>query len=124
MEPGQLVFALLSQAARVVALAGTRIYPLRIPQGQPRPAVAFQLISNTNDGIGPCRLNERARVQVSIYADSYAETCALSGAVRAVLDGYRDGETTVDFAQQLDHYDDPAACFFRSQDYEFDYPAA
>ena len=129
MEPGQLIFTLLSQAAPVATLVGYveagqpkyRIYPLRIPQGKPRPALTFQLISNTNDGVAACQLNEQARVQVSVFADTYDQLCALSRAVRRALAGHDAGGVSIEASNAVDHRDDAADCYFRSLDFVVDY---
>lgn len=122
MEAGQLIFSLLSSAPDVVALSGTRIYPLRVPQGKPRPAIAYQLVSNVNDGEPGCYGDDRPRVQVSLFADTYATLCALSAATRAALDGYRSGAIVVTHVNETDLYDEQAECFHRPQDYEVEAP--
>lgn len=132
MEPGILIYSLLRQVPAVVALVGytdpvqgpqTRIYPLRIPEGKPRPALTYQLISNTNDGIAACEIDDEARVQVSVFADTYPELCALAKAVRKALAGYDQDGASIEFAGAVDQFSDPAACYFRSVDFIVEGPA-
>jgi len=124
MEPGQLIFSLLRQSPAVAALAGARIFPLRVSQGQPRPALVYQVVGDSTDTLPACAGNESPRVQVSIFADTYSELCALGRAVKNALHGYRDGQLTVDYENGIDQpYEADAACFHRVQDYALDYPA-
>jgi len=124
MEPGQLLFSLLSQAPAVTALVGTRIYPVRIPAGKPRPAIAYQLVGDATASLADCPDNERPRVQVSLFADSYETLSALARAVKTTLHGHRTGQLTIDYENGIDQVDDAAACLLRVQDYTFDFPAA
>ena len=124
MEPGQLIFSLLRQSPAVAALAGARIFPLRVEQGQPRPALVYQVVGDLTDTLPDCAGNESPRVQVSIFADTYSELCALGRAVKNTLHGYRSGQLTVDYENGIDQpYEADAACFHRVQDYAMDYPA-
>lgn len=124
MEPGQLIFSLLRQSPAVAALAGARIFPLRVAQGQPRPALVYQVVGDNTDTLPDCAGNESPRVQVSIFADTYAELCALSRAVKNALHGFRAGQLTIDYENGIDQpYEADAACFHRVQDYALDYPA-
>jgi len=134
VEPGQLLFALLSQAAPVAALLDYvdpvkglqhRIYPLVAPQNTPRPYACFQLISLVPE-VGSskaCRLGDVARVQLSLFADDYATLAALTAAVRQELD-YAEPEPGVylEYDNQHDHHDERAICLFRSLDYRVELP--
>lgn len=125
MEPGTLLFALLSQAAPVVALLGTRIYPLVAPQGAPRPYCCYQLVDRVPESgsSAACRLGDVARVQLSLFADDYATLASLTAAFRDVLD-YAEPEPGVylEIDNQQDHHDERALCLFRSLDYRVELP--
>jgi hypothetical protein len=125
MEPGTLIFSLLSQDAAVNALLGTRIYPLVAPQGAPRPYACYQLIDRVPEpgSSKACRLGDVARVQLSLFADTYKELGQLTAAIRAVLD-YAEPEEGVclEIDNQHDHHDKDAACLFRSLDYRVELP--
>lgn len=124
MEPGQLIHALLTQAPAVSALVGARVYALRIRQGEPRPAITVQLVSDATDTLADCPGNESPRVQVSLFADTYPELCALARAVKNTLHGYRSGQLTIDYENGIDQpYEADSACYHRVQDYALDYPA-
>jgi hypothetical protein len=130
MEPGAILYALLSQAAPVVALlthakAGLRIYPVVAPQGTPRPYLTYFLVSR-NPEVGSsaiCRLGDVARVQLSFFADDYPALAALTEAARAVLD-YAEPQPGVylELDNQQDHHDKDALCLYRSLDYRVELP--
>lgn len=84
------LYTILSGAGGVTALAGTRIYPLLIPQEAALPALAYQRISGrrTMAHDGPITLT-RARVQITCVAETYSQAKSLAAAVQAALDGYR-----------------------------------
>jgi hypothetical protein len=130
VEPGLILNELLSQAAPVVALldhakVGLRIYPLVAPEKTPRPYLTYQLVSLTPEegSSAVCRLGDVARVQLSLFADSYPMLAALTAAVRDVLD-YAEPEPGVYLEpdNQQDHHDPQAVCLFRSLDYRVELP--
>ena len=130
MEPGPLIFSLLSQALPVAALLAApdgqvKVYPVQAPQDTLRPYVNYQLISSgPADGSSAiCRLGDVARVQLSVFADDYEVLATITAALRAVLD-YAEPEPgiylTLDNLQ--DHHDEQALCLFRSLDYVVELP--
>ncbi len=74
----------------VAGLAGTRMYPAKLPQGPTLPALVYQRIDTRrlHDLNGPDGL-PRPRVQVTAWAANVAGAWALANAVRERLDGYR-----------------------------------
>jgi hypothetical protein len=127
VEPGQLIFARLSQAAPVAALVGYvhpelgqqyRIYPVLAPENTPLPYLVYQLISNVPDGSALCELDDVARVQVSLFADSYDGICTLARAIRQQLHRYETDTASLELVNEFDHENPGALCFFRSQDYQ------
>jgi hypothetical protein len=117
VEPGALIFSLLSQAAPVVALLGTRIYPILAPQDAPFPYITYQVISqNGNETMG-CVLEDDARVQLSIFATTYMQLWDISAATRAALAGVEVGNVLLTFDGNRDQASDPTTCYFRTQDY-------
>lgn len=131
MEAGPLLYALLSQAAPVVALLAApdgqvKVYPVVAPQGTPRPYVNYQLISGGPEAgsSAHCRLGDVARVQLSVFADDYPTLSTITDALRAVLD-YAEPEPGVYLTldNQQDHFEANALCLFRSLDYVVELPA-
>lgn len=84
--------------ATVTALAGTRMYPRKLPQGPTLPALVYQRIDTRreHDMAGPDGL-PRPRLQVTAWAANVAAAWDLANAVRERLDGYRGawGDVTV-----------------------------
>lgn len=81
--------ALLADAA-VMALCGTRLYPVRLPQAGALPAVVLHLISGVSDQAtaGPTGPVER-RLQIDCWGERYGDAAGLATAVRRRLDGLR-----------------------------------
>lgn len=86
MSADAVINALLTGAAPVTALVGTRIYPAVAPENTPAPFIAFELVSNVRlpriDAQAAAHL-ARARVQVNLVAEAYATVKALRAAVVA-----------------------------------------
>lgn len=123
MEPGLVLYSLLSQAPAVTALLGTRIYPVRAAQGAPRPYIVYQLVSNVPEGGPLCDMGDVARVQVSIFSDDYKTQAGIAKAVKGVLNGAETGGAFLEIENQQDFFEDQAACLHRTQDYRVELPA-
>jgi hypothetical protein len=130
VEPGLLLFSLLSQDATVAALltapnVQVKVYPLVAPPQTERPYCCYQLVSLVpEDGSSAlCHLGDVARVQLSLFADDYATLATLTAAVRSVLD-YAEPEAGVylEMDNQQDQHDERALCLFRSLDYRVELP--
>jgi len=119
MYPGDLLYSLLTAHADVMALVGGRVYPVKVPQGKPLPAVVYQQISGPS---GRCASYDRLRYQLSLYTTTYTQAQQLSLAVRQCLDGYEEGETSITLDQEIDQFSEPADAYFRTQDYLLDFP--
>jgi len=101
---------LLADAA-VSALVGTRVAPMKLPQGGTLPAIVYQRISTIprmgmESEVGPTR----SRVQLSLWADTFQQVRALTTAVRAALQGWSGPAAGVDIklvslANWLDDYE-------------------
>lgn len=120
---GKAIYSILTNNAEFAAIAGDRVYPLRIAQSATLPAVAYQKISNT-----PTQCKEgdtgvdRFRVQINIYAEKYPQQEALGGIIRTALNNFSgtvSGEkiTSIIYETETDLHDDAADIFFLEQDY-------
>lgn len=130
--PIKIVYSILSNAAGVTSLVGTRINPVRIPQESAFPAISYNLVSiaanPTNSGHSR---TEFARVQVNVYATSFADAIELSTQVRVAFDSAATPETYNTAYVQVIEYDgenhtaDDTAAFAGlyqiSQDYLLNY---
>lgn len=82
--------ARLAAVTAVTDLVASRVYPLRAPQGVPRPFVVVQRISafreiafGSNPGLA------RPRFQVTAWGETYASAKAVATAVRQALERFR-----------------------------------
>ena len=86
----QAIFTRLSGWAPLASLVATRIYPMRAPQNAAPPFITYQRISaprlrSITGGSGQAN----PRIQVDVYAKSYAGAKALATQVRECLDNFR-----------------------------------
>jgi len=83
------VIAKLKGAPDIAAIADGRVYPGRLPQNAPVPAVIVTQISGppvyTDDGES---LLTRSRVQVDAWAATYTDAKLLAREVKATLSGF------------------------------------
>jgi len=95
VDIGQALKARLTGYAGLSALIGSRVYPLRLPQGATLPAVTYQRISNlylsSHDNAGG---TARPRFQFNCWGLTYASAQAVNIQLRAALNGYK-GTVTV-----------------------------
>lgn len=89
---------LVSQAA-ITAIAGTRIYPTRAPQGAAFPRATYQLVSREHrHATALASGTASSRYQISCWGASYATAKQLADAIRETIDGYSGawGSDTID----------------------------
>src|SRR5687768_4578550 len=86
---GGAIYKLLTDDPDFAAIAGDRVYPLRIAQGVTLPAVAYQTISNspTNCKEGDAGL-DRKRLQINIYSEHYDQQEELAEITRNLLSAF------------------------------------
>lgn len=123
MSASKVVYALLSGAAPVTAIVGVRIYPVFLPEGQPAPAIVYELISAVRpgaiDAYAPTHLTQ-SRVQVNLITADYPTLLTLLEATKAAMQFQRGvlggvtvhsvlhaGEGPVQYDQQLGLYMQP-----------------
>lgn len=93
----EAIRAILLETPAVVALVGSRIYPVTAPDA---PTYPFLVLTQAS-GVGNYTLAadagiERARLQVDCHVDNGAAACiALKKAVRLKLSGFRGGQDGV-----------------------------
>lgn len=86
------LFAFLSANTGIQAVVGTRIYPLRVPEGATLPALAYHKVSGPSEHSkdGDMSLNH-PRFQITCWAATYAAAKAGRTAVSAALNGFANG---------------------------------
>lgn len=89
MDTYKGLYARLIGYAALAALVGDRVYPLVLPQGKPRPAITYQLITPVpSDEMRSKGVIERSRWQVSVWGTTYLEAKSVAEQVVACLDGF------------------------------------
>lgn len=83
---------LLTGNAGFAALAGTRVYPVMLPQNVTYPAVAYQELRTTTRVPADGDSGEReSRFQLAAWAESYAAAKGLGAAIVAAINGHAGG---------------------------------
>ena len=84
------IFRRLTADAAVNALAGTRVYPLVLPDEGPMPAITYQRISPGRSYTTTGRVElARIRLQIDCWAEEYSQVKALFAGVLASLECFR-----------------------------------
>jgi len=86
------LYSHLTTDSDVSALVGTRVYPLKLPQGYTLPAISYQRVSGDRLATlsGPTgRANPR--FQIDCWASTYSGVRDLASKVRQALDGHKGG---------------------------------
>ena len=90
MNAEQAVHGRLTTFAGLTALVGTRVCPLLLPEAATLPTLTYQRVSGPwTHGQAGAVLLSRPRIQVDVWAASYASAKSVATQVRLALDGYR-----------------------------------
>lgn len=118
------LYSYLVSAPGVAALVGTRVYPLVLPQASPVPAIIYSRVGGPRvKALAAPPGVQRARVQLSVFATSYAEVKAVAEALRLALDGHRGswgaGQVqAVSLVSENDLFGGDSLMYHVAQDYE------
>jgi hypothetical protein len=102
--------ALLSAAAGVTAIVGTRLYPSELPEGITLPAAVIRLVSNVRAGAIDAAASQhlyRARLQVNALSAEFVQAQALRIAVKTAMRFQRGAIGGVTVASIVDEVDLP-----------------
>jgi hypothetical protein len=119
--------ALLSTAPSLVALQGSRVYPIVLPTGATLPATTFQVVGGSSDPGFETSGPQRRRMQIDHRAADFLSTDTLRDLTREVLDGFTgalpNGFVVDDiwFLQPLEHFDSDARQFRCGAEYYVDF---
>lgn len=92
----QALTARLTGSTSVSSLAGSRVYPVELPQNPKLPALTYDLISSIREpGGGTDSGDVHARLQVTAWAKTYAAASGLSEGVRAATQRWSGTSTGV-----------------------------
>ena len=122
---------LLGDSAISIVVGATRIYPIKLPQGQILPSIVYSRISGLGDHHmeGPSGL-ARPRIQIDCWAQSADAADNLARLVKDRIDGFRGampwGENSPEeaiqvqgifFESEREDYDDAVKLYRSSKDY-------
>jgi hypothetical protein len=110
MSAQAIANALISAAAGVTAIVGTRVYPAMLPEGTALPAAVVRLVSNVRAGAIDAAATQhayRARVQVNALAAEFVQAQALRQAVKQAMKFQRGAIGGVTVASIVDDVDLP-----------------
>ena len=125
------IYSRLTDDAAIIAVAGSRVYPVRLKQGEKRASIVYQRISAVGDMTmqGPVSLAQ-TRFQIDCWSDSADEATSLANLVKESLNGFQGqigvgGNSPVDrvriqgifFDSEREFYDDSNGMFRVSRDY-------
>lgn len=80
----------LSNDADVSPLVGSRVYPMKLPQGWTLPAITYQRISGERAHcLGGPSGRARPRFQIDCWDDDYEDVKDLANKVRLCMDGFK-----------------------------------
>lgn len=120
---GAAIRKILTDNPDFTAIAGTSVYPLRVPQSKTFPAVTYQIISNspTYCKQGDVGL-DRKRIQINIFAKHYDQQEALAGIIRTSLSGYSglimgSDILAIKYETETDLFENGAETYFKTQDF-------
>ena len=110
------IYSALAADAAVSALAGTRVYPVILPQGATFPAVTFSAVGgNPNNTLEGQSNLLNTRVQFDSWGQSPATVKSLADAVEAAIAG-ASGFTALPMPQ-IDGFDSEPELFRVIQDF-------
>jgi hypothetical protein len=89
----------------VASLTGGRIYPVILPSEVILPAIHYLFVGGSSDPTFTTSGTQKYRVEINCWASTWGAAKALRAAVIHTLNGYQDGNTTIQFLMNRDFYD-------------------
>ena len=95
--------------------AGTRVYPLTAPDAVPRPYITYQRVSSNAESVlsGSSGLTN-TRMQIDVYATTYAEATSIAAQVDALMSAWSVQNVSI---LLQDFFEDQVKLFRISHDY-------
>lgn len=99
------LFAALSTATAITALASTRVYPVVLPTDPTLPAMTYMFIGGSGQPSFDTRGMQKARVEINCWGNTYSDAVTLREAVILTLAGYSDENFSAMYMQSTDFFD-------------------
>lgn len=127
MSLNEAIYAWWQANGTLCALAGSRLYPQKLPQGSTLPASVYQQVSEVGDMAhdGPLDLFKPV-YQFDCYGNSLSQAKTLALTLRQQLNGYKGtvGGVTIEgvfFVNMVDDFGDALEVYRVSVDFRFMY---
>lgn len=121
IRPALVAFLLADSG--IAAVVGTRVCPMRLPQGVKGDSIVYTRVSGEGDHHmqGPSGL-ARVRMQIDAWSKTIPAAAALANLVKELIDGYQGTMGLVEvqgifFDGEREDYDDTAEMYRVSRDY-------
>jgi hypothetical protein len=98
-------YSVLANCPAITALAGSRIYPLVIPEDSTLPAIDYGIIGGSSTPTFTTPGTSRYRVEINCWGHTYGDAVTLRGAVITNLSGYLDVNMSIQLIQPQDFFD-------------------
>ena len=95
--------------------AGARVYPLTAPDAVPKPYITYQRVSSNSENVlsGSSGLTN-TRMQIDVYAMTYAEATSIAAQVDALMSAWSVQNVSITLQ---DFFEDQVKLFRISHDY-------
>jgi hypothetical protein len=113
------IYSVLAADPGIAALAGTRIYPIELPEGPTLPALTYKMIYGLPKPTFSTSGMKRSRVQIDSRGSSYGDAVTLRQAVIVALDGYVDANINVQLCGWHDGFEDDARIYVACAEFYF-----
>jgi len=118
MSTATTIYSALTANPSLVALVGTRIFPVAAPQNTALPYIVYSRVSSTPDMVrGEAAPVRNHRYQVSVFAKSFADTEEISAEVFEALDYYRANSMWFYYDNDIDLYEEENRTYHRAIDF-------
>lgn len=98
-------FSVLSSASGVTALVGSRIYPVILPTDVTLPAIDYTFVGGSSHPTLTTTGTQKYRLEVNCWGKTYSDAVTLRAAVISALNGYLDGNMSIQLLMPQDFFD-------------------
>ena len=114
----QSLYTALSTFSPLIALVGSKVYPLAAEQETSRPYVIYQKVSNPNEETHDGGVTYETRFQLDVWADTYVSAKQTAGQVKAAMSAWKiPGELVPKLVDDQDDYEQETGLFRVILDY-------
>ncbi len=101
----QQLFSILSSALPITTICDSRIYPLVLPTDPTLPAITYSLVGGSSRSTQDTQGNQRYRIEVNCWGNTYGDAVTLRYAVISALGQYSADGIFISLIQPTDFFD-------------------